>query len=113
MNEIIPTIENNLEKFKQINLEIKEPDDVHGLEIVFDENDPKLVVVYNVAINEICNKQNHLGVFHQTGRENDPGYHAWEILGSVNNSQRLLGLFSSIHKEAEEIYSKFDEMNIF
>lgn len=113
MNEKIPTPENNSENFKAIELKIKEPDNLHGLEITFDENDPKLVTVYNVAINEICNKKNNLGMFHQTGIENNPGYHAWEVLGSKNDPQKLSELFSSIHQRARDLYSRFDKLNIF
>lgn len=113
MNEIIRVPENNPEKFKETLLEIKEPDRIHGLEIIFDEPDTKLVSVYNIAIHEICNEENNLGMFHQAGRGNDAGYHAWEVLGSAANAQKLLGLFSSIHQRAEEIYLRFKESNLF
>jgi len=113
MNEQMPIPENNIEKFKEINLEIKEPDKVHGLEIIFDEQDIRLISVYNIAIKEICNDEKNLGMFHQTGIVNDPGYHAWEVLGSANDSEKLLKLLPLIHKKAKETYVKFDEMNLF
>jgi hypothetical protein len=113
MKDIMPTLENSPENFKKTPIEIKEPDHIHGLEIIFDETDTKLVTAYNVAINEICNKENNLGMFHQTGKGNDAGYHAWEVLGSAANTQKLSGLFSLIHQRAEEIYLRFKELNFF
>ena len=113
MEERASTPENAAEKFREITLEIKEPDGIHQLEIIFDETDTKLVTAYNLAINEVCNKQNNLGMFHQTGRGNEPGYHAWEILGSSNDRQRLSELLASIHREAGETYSRLEDLNIF
>jgi hypothetical protein len=71
------------------------------------------VTIYNIAINEVCNNQHKLRMFHQTGRGNEPGYHAWEVLGSSADAQKLLGLFSSINQKAKETYKKFEELKIF
>ena len=102
----MPTPENNPENFKKILLEIKEPDALHGLRIIFNETDTKLVTAYNIAIYEICNEENNLSVFHQSGMENDAGYHVWEVLGSAADTQKLSELFSSIHQRAEDTYQK-------
>jgi hypothetical protein len=109
MRETLPTPEASPEQFKEIALEVKGADGVHGFEIFFDENDTKLVTVYNVAIAEICKD---LGIFHQTGRTNDPGYHAWEVLGSKVDTEKLTALLPAIQQKAQEYYLKFSKLKI-
>ncbi|MFA6422811.1 MAG: hypothetical protein WCV92_05450 [Candidatus Buchananbacteria bacterium] len=100
-----PTPEMKKEIFREIGLEVKEPDGIHGYEIIFDENNIGLVTAYNVAVSEICNSKNNLGMFHQTGRSNEPGYHAWEVLGSKTDTQKLKDLFPLIHRQAQKTYA--------
>ncbi len=113
MKEAMEIKKNIPEIFKGVALEIKEADNIHRIEIIFDETNPRLVTIYNVAIDEICNKQHKLKMFHQTGRGNEPGYHAWEVLGSTENAQKLSELFSSIHQKARDTYAEFEKLNIF
>lgn len=113
MKEVIKTQKNNHEIFKELSLEINKADGIHNIEIIFNEANPKLVTAYNIAIDQICNKQHKLGMFHQTGIGNEPGYHAWEVLGSDADTQKLSGLFSSIHQKAKETYTRFEELKIF
>ena len=109
--EPLPNIER--ETFKEIHLEVKDPDGVHRIEIIFDVDDVGLISSYNAAINEICNDKEKLGMFHQTGRGNDPGYHAWEVLGAKMDTQKLEQLLPDIHIKAKEFYPKFKKLGLF
>lgn len=111
MEQIKPS-DNKPEKFRPVNLEIKKPDGLHQWEIIFEENDVALITAYNAALNEVGNIQNKLGIFHQTGRGNEAGYHAWEFLGSSPGKGEIEKLTDLIHKEAEANYKKYKEMRI-
>jgi hypothetical protein len=102
--------ENKEKEFQKISLEIKEADEVHLKEIIFDEKDKNLVKVYNRAINEICNEKNKLGAFHQVGNGNNPGYHGWEFLGSKPSNAEINVFFEKIHAKAKEIYLDLKDM---
>ncbi len=108
MKEKIPTPE----QFKQIELKIKEPDPLHGWEIWYEEENTGLVTAYNVAIQEICNKQNEMGMFHQGGFGNEPGWHAWEVLGSKTDESKLSEIITKIHEDAQKRYKRLKEHGI-
>ncbi len=105
--------QDNSEQFRTIELETKEPDGIHQAEIIFADEDTRLVTVYNISISEVCNTRNNFGLFHQTGRGNSPGFHAWEVLGSSTDSKGLQKLFPLIHDNAKETYLKFKQQGLF
>ncbi|MFC1608780.1 hypothetical protein ACFL2R_02555 [Patescibacteria group bacterium] len=98
--------------FLRIDLRFKESDNVHRREIVFEEDCVDLIKVYNAAISEVCNKTYDLGIFHQTGRGNDTGYHAWEFLKTNPNEEIVNLMIAEIHQKAEEDYSDLKRMNL-
>jgi len=101
-------------KFQKLELKIHEPDRLHGIGIEFDSSNSnkKITHSYNAGIINTCSKFKeesgfNLGQFHQTGRENEPGYHYWEFLGSAPSTEEVGGMFENIHSEAKNFYNIF------
>jgi len=62
----------------EVKLRVVPPHFDKNFMLAFESNDQLLVTAYNYAVGKaLADAEFH--PFHQVGRDNEPGYHAWEV----------------------------------
>lgn len=68
----------NQKELPKIDIEIVEPQGDKSWMLVFNAKTQKEAEIYNHFISNILSRED-LGEFHQIGRQNEVGFHGWEI----------------------------------
>ena len=87
-------------------LRIREPEGDKHFMITFDGKNATTCGFFNRAIGRVLDEQfDSSSVFHQIGRENNPGIHGWEIWGKKDDIMRekLKSLIPVIVQKVREL----------